>query len=107
VPKVSGMSLWLDWPNYWAAGDTTSKAPARLLAHAEVIGPNAHGINGALYELELQRIELIKFNLFDNNKTYEVYMTGGDGEPGPLNTWPEMRLPQSHPDFTSVAERAR
>ena len=67
------------------------------------IGPNAHGINGALYELELQRIELIKFNLFDNNKTYEAYVTGRDGEAGPvLNTWPEMRLPQSHPDFTSV-----
>jgi len=50
---------WLDWPNYWAAGDATSRAPARLLANAKVVGPNAHGINGALYELELQRIELI------------------------------------------------
>ena len=67
-----------------------------------MIGPNEHGINGALYELELQRIELIKLNLFDN-KRYEAYMTGRDGELGlVLNTWPEMRLPQSHPDFTSV-----
>ena len=94
---------WLDWPNYWAAGDATSRAPARLLAKAKVIGPNAHGINGALYELELQRIELIKFNLFDNNKTYESYVTGRDGKVGPvLNIWPEMRLPQNHPDFNSV-----
>ena len=94
---------WLDWPNYWAAGDAMSQAPAHLLAHAKVIGPNAHGVNGALYELELQRIELIKFKLFDNNKTYEAYVTGRDGEAGPvLNIWPEMRLPQSHPDFTSV-----
>jgi hypothetical protein len=94
---------WLDWPNYWAAGDATSLAPARLLASSKVIGPNAHGINGALYELELQRIELIKFNLFDNNKTYEAYVKGRNGEAGPvLNTWPEMRLPQSHPDFKSV-----
>jgi hypothetical protein len=94
---------WLDWPNYWAAGDATSRSPARLLVNAKLIGPNAHGINGALYELELQRIELIKFNLFDNNKTYEAYVTGRNGEAGPvLNTWPEMRLPQSHPDFTSV-----
>ena len=94
---------WQDWPNYWAAGDATSRAPARLLVNAKVIGPNAHGINGTLYELELQRIELIKFNLFDNNKTYEAYVTGRDGEAGPvLNTWPELRLPQSHPDFTSV-----
>ncbi|MDZ4856903.1 MAG: peroxidase family protein [Nitrospirota bacterium] len=94
---------WLDWPNYWANGDAASRAPARLLANAKVVGPNAHGINGALYELELQRIELITFNLFDNNQTYESYVTGRDGEAGPvLNTWPEMRLPQSHPDFTSV-----
>src|SRR4030066_1210608 len=32
---------WLDWPNYWSAGDATSQAPARLLAHAKVLGPNA------------------------------------------------------------------
>ena len=94
---------WQDWTNYWAAGDATSRAPARLLVNAKVIGLNAHGINGTLYELELQRIELIKFNLFDNNKTYEAYVTGRDGEAGPvLNTWPELRLPQSHPDFISV-----
>ncbi|MEO6554198.1 MAG: peroxidase family protein [Nitrospiraceae bacterium] len=94
---------WLDWPNYWAAGDATSLAPARLLSDAKVIGPNAHGINAALYELELQRIELIKFNLFDNNKTYEGYVTGRNGEAGPvLNTWPDMRLSQTHPDFTAV-----
>jgi hypothetical protein len=93
----------LDWPNYWAAGDATSLAPARLLANAKVVGPNAHGINGALYELELQRIELIKFNLFDNNKTYEAYVTGRNGEAGPvLNTWPEMRFPQNHPDFKAA-----
>ena len=94
---------WQDWPNYWAAGDTASRAPARLLTNAKIVGPNAHGINGALYELELQRVELIKFNLFDNNNTYEAYVTGRDGEAGPvLNTWPEMRLPGSHPDFASV-----
>jgi hypothetical protein len=94
---------WQDWPNYWAAGDAASRAPARLLANAKVVGPNAHGINGALYELELQRVELIKFNLFDNNNTYEAYVTGRTGEAGPvLNTWPEMRLPRSHPDFASV-----
>ena len=94
---------WLDWPNYWAAGDATSLVPARLLDGARGIGPNAQGINGALYELELQRIELIRFNLLDNNNTYEAYVTGRDGEAGPvLNTWPEMRLPQNHPDFKTV-----
>jgi len=94
---------WLDWPNYWASGDISSRAPARLFAHTKILGLNAHGINGALYDLEVQRIELITFNLFDNNKTYEAYVTGRDGEAGPvLKTWPEMRLPQSHPHYTAV-----
>jgi heme peroxidase len=94
---------WLDWPNYWAAGDVSSKAPLYLLADAKYIGPNGHGINGALYQLELQRIELIKFNLFDDNKTYETYVKGRNGDVGPaLNTWPEMRLPKNHPRYMAV-----
>jgi len=94
---------WLDWPNYWAARDESSRVPLRLLADAKLIGPNAHGINAALYELELQRIELIKFNLFDNSKTYEAYVKGRGDEPGPvLQTWPEMRLPASHENFRDV-----
>lgn len=94
---------WLDWPNYWAAGDASTKAPLYLLADAKFLGPNGHGINGALYELELQRIELIKFNLFDNNKTYEAYVAGRGGEAGPLlDIWPEMRLPSDHPQYKAV-----
>lgn len=94
---------WLDWPNYWAARDASSRVPLRLLSDAKFIGPNAHGINGALYELELQRIELITFNLFDNNKTYPAYVKGRDGKPGPtLKTWPEMRLPPLHPNYGEV-----
>ena len=94
---------WFDWPNYWAAGDATSQAPAQLLAHAKVLGPNAQGINGAIYELEFQRIELIRFNLFDNNNTYEQYVRGRNGVAGPaLKVWKEMRLPRSHPNFRDV-----
>lgn len=94
---------WLDWPNFWAAGDASTKAPLSLLADAKFIGLNGHGINGALYELELQRIELIKFNLFDNNKTYESYVRGPGGEAGSvLNRWPEMRLPSGHPQYAAV-----
>jgi hypothetical protein len=98
---------WLDWPNYWATRGPSSRVPLRLLSDAKFIGPNAHGINAALYELELQRIELIKFNLFDNNKTYEAYVKGRDGDPGPiLKTWPEMRLAQTHPNFQDVGGTA-
>ena len=86
---------WLDWPNYYAAGDATSLAPAYLLQSMRLLGPNAHGINGALYELEVQRIELIKFNLFDNNGTYQDYVTGRTGVPGAvLREWSSLQLPK-------------
>ena len=44
--------------------------------------PNGRGIDGALLDLEYQRIELIKFNLFDQH-TYDDYVIGRDGQPGP------------------------
>ena len=51
-------------------GDGRREQPAardRLPGH---LGPNGRGIDGALLDLEYQRIELIKFNLFDNSGTY-------------------------------------
>ncbi len=57
------------------------------------------GIAGALIDLEYQRMELIKFNLFDN-KTFAQYA----GSPtGPvLKKWNEMRLDPAHPSFARV-----
>jgi hypothetical protein len=93
---------WVDWPNYWAAGDASTRAP-RLLQPIKHVGPNGHGIDGALIDLEYERIELIKFNLFDNNKTFETYIKGRDGVEGPaLKVWPEMRLPAGDPNFEAV-----
>ena len=63
---------WVDWSNYWATGDEGSKTEgyeARTLI-GEHLKPNGRGIDGSLFDLEYQRIELIKFNLFDNY-TYE------------------------------------
>jgi len=98
---------WLDWPNFWATRDLSSRVPLRLFSDAKFIGPNAHGINAALYHLELQRIELIKFNLFDNSGTYEAYVKGRGDDPGPIvKTWPEMRLPATHPNFHDVGGAA-
>ncbi|SDY81250.1 Animal haem peroxidase [Nitrosomonas sp. Nm58] len=95
-------SPWQDWPNYWATGDSSSLSPHTLLDKT-FFGPNARGLNGALYELELQRIELIKFNLFDNSGTYEAYITGRDGTAGPvLQAWPEMQLPPNHPNYKDI-----
>ena len=61
------------------------------------------GVAGALMDLEFQRIELIKFNLFDNNGTWRSYVTGVNGTGGPaIKTWPEMRLPKDNPNYPAL-----
>jgi hypothetical protein len=97
---------WVDWSNYWAAGDAGSKSDRREIG-AHVLDRNQRGIDGALINLEYQRMELIRFNLFDN-KTFEQYATG-DGRAADgsvLRTWKEMRLPPSHPAFRQLAVEA-
>ena len=95
---------WNDWGNYWATGDGTSlKEGAEAVTKlGEHVKPNGRGIDGSLMDLEYQRVELIKFNLFDNY-TYETYIKGNKEKEGPaIKTWPEMRLDANHPAFTSV-----
>jgi len=90
---------WVDWQNYWAAGDAGSKGPEAFWRFGH-LNPNRRGIEGALLDLEYQRIELIKFNLFDNSGTYENYSRSPDGPA--LKVWSEMRLPKDHPQYTAV-----
>jgi hypothetical protein len=101
---------WVDWSNYWSAGDATSKTDKSdsimppLLRH--LTDRNTRGVDGALMDLEYQRMELIKFNLFEN-KTYEQYVTGrkvGQEQiDGPvLKVWKEMRLERNHPNFRDL-----
>lgn len=91
---------WADWKNYWAAGDASTRLAGSGDAHLQ---PNGRGIDGALIDLEYARVELIKFNLHDNNGTYEEYVRGRGGVGGPaLKTWPAMRLPPDHPDYARV-----
>ena len=93
---------WIDWQKYWATGDTESVVDG-LLGKLRFFSPNHRGINGALLDLEYQRIELIKFNLFDNSGTFEEYVRGRNGTDGrALKTWPQMRLPKDHPAYASV-----
>ena len=95
---------WVDWSNYWASGDNASKksgSEART-AIGEHLKPNGRGIDGSLMDLEYQRMELVKFNLFDNY-TYESYIKGLGGDPGStLKRWPEMRLDATHPAYEEV-----
>src|SRR6185369_16146608 len=56
------------------------------------------GIDGALMDLEYQRMELIKFNLFDN-RTFPQYMANGGSI---RKTWNEFKLPDGHPNLRDV-----
>ena len=70
---------WVDWPAL--LGDrATPGAGRRGRAGAGASSrPDRRGLDGALIDLEYQRIELIKFNLFDNSGTYPDYVRGRDG----------------------------
>ena len=86
---------WLDWGNYFATGGPGTRS--RLFTR------NLRGINGALIDLEYERVELIKFNLFDNSGTYPRYASSDSGKDGRgLKVWPQMRLPQAHPNYADV-----
>jgi hypothetical protein len=84
---------WVDWSNYWGTGDARSLSD-RFGPASHLLNRGKRGIDGALLDFEIQRMELIRFNLYDN-ETYETYA----GDPtGPIRkVWPEMRLPDSHP----------
>lgn len=94
-------SPWVDWQHYWAAGDADSLSS--ITHGGRHLGPNGRGIDGALLDLEYQRVELIKFNLFDNSGTYAAYVQGRDGVEGAaLKVWPEMRLAVDDPHYEAV-----
>src|SRR5260370_30989648 len=79
------MTPWVDWSNYWGTGDMASLPTGFITSKA----PALRGVAGALLDLEFERVELIKFNLFDNSGTYKDYVSGRGGTDGPaLKTWP-------------------
>ena len=93
---------WVDWQTYWATGDAKSRAPESALGTG-LADPNSRGVDGALIDLEYQRIELLKFNLFDNSGTFAEYVRGRDGVPGPsLKAWDAMRLPPDDSNYALV-----
>jgi len=101
---ASRSTPWVDWSNYWATGDESSKKEdaEAITTLGEHLKPNGRGVDGSLIDLEYQRMELIKFNLFDNY-TYESYVKGLGGDPGStLKQWNEMRLPNDHPRYLEV-----
>ena len=95
---------WVDWQNYYATADARSKHDGEdaITLPGKHLLPNGRGVDGALLDLEYQRIELIKFNLFDQ-LTYEEYIKGRDDRPGAtLKQWDAMRLPPDHKRYRDV-----
>ncbi|RNC68073.1 MAG: oxygenase [Desulfuromonadales bacterium] len=93
---------YVDWANYWATGDASTMYPGTTEVGSH-LRPNGRGIDGALLDLEYQRMELIKFNLFDNSGTYKEYVVGRGGVAGPaLKVWDAMRLPKDNPNYEAV-----
>jgi len=95
---------YVDWPNYYAAADANSQSGTWLdLLLWRHLERNGRGLDGALMDLERQRVELIQFNLFDNSGTYAAYVQGRGGVRGPaLRFWPEMQLPEGHRHFAEL-----
>lgn len=90
---------WVDWSNYFGAGDSSSKSWSPFFGH---LSRNSRGVDGALIDLEYQRIEMIKFNLFDN-LTFQDYVNGRDSVPGrAVKVWPAMRLGPTDPHYADV-----
>ena len=90
---------WVDWSNYWGTGDMASLPTGFISTKL----PALRGVTGALLDLELQRVELIRFNLFENSGTYSDYVQGRNGVSGPaLKVWPQMRLQPANPSFKDV-----
>jgi hypothetical protein len=103
LTAVQRMNLpWVDWGNYYGAGDASSKMPGAIPSSGP-LAPASRGVGGALLDLEYQRVELITFNLFDNNGTFREYILGRNGVAGPaVKTWESMRLPKDHPNYKDV-----
>ena len=90
---------WMDWQNYGAAAGVRSRG-AEAFWRVGHLDPNRRGIEGALLDLEYLRIELIKFNLFDNSGTYQNYFQRSEGPA--MKVWSEMKLPPDHPQYDAV-----
>ena len=96
------LTPWVDWQRYWATGAEDSRSTG-LLSKLGFLSPNRRGVAGALLDMEYQRIELLRFNLFDNSGTFEEYVRGRNGTTGSaIKIWPQLRLPRGHFAYVAV-----
>jgi hypothetical protein len=83
---------WLDWQMYRGI---VGRPSGPLDGWLGPLAGAARGLRGALLDFEYQRIEMLKFNLFDNSGTFESSVRQGDGA-GSQRVWSEFRLPPDH-----------
>ena len=100
VALVGRQTPWVDWSRYWGAADASSQSNIGLLP--DHLSRNKRGVDGALLDLEYQRLDLLRFNLFDQY-TFQEYVNGRDNIPGrSLKVWSAMRLPPDDPHYKDV-----
>src|SRR5262245_25768101 len=93
---------WVDWQRYWATAERDSRSTS-LVSKLGFLSPNSRGLGGALLDMEYQRIELLRFNLFDNSGTFQEYVQGRNGTPGSaIKVWSQLRLPRDHSAYGAV-----
>src|SRR5688572_5855706 len=92
---------WIDWQGYSAAAGPESRTRG-WAGKLGFFSPDNRGLNGALLDLEYQRLELLKFNLFDNSGTFATYMRDWHSSSDVTRTWPELRLPKDQPLYSEV-----
>ena len=102
---------WVDWQRYRATGGEDSRSTG-LTSKLGFLSPNTRGVTGALLDMEYQRIELLQFNLFDNHGTFEAYVRGRNGTPGPpsrlgLNCAFPWAIPLTAPLAATARSNAR
>ena len=93
---------WLDWQVYGGARDQRTEG---LKSWLGPFAPDRRGVRGALLDFEYQRIELLRFNLFDNSGTFEEYIRHRNRGDQPQRIWPQFRLPADHPHYRETGGR--
>jgi hypothetical protein len=102
---ASHKTPWVDWPRYWGARDASSRSSFGWLPGH--LSRDGRGVDGALVDLEYQRLDLLRFNLFDNY-TFKEYVNGRDNIPGrSIKVWSAMRLPADDPHYKDVGGDAQ
>ncbi|MEZ4744061.1 MAG: peroxidase family protein [Bdellovibrionota bacterium] len=66
---------WIDWGAYYGSRDVKDEGKDQR-GFANIVSGATSGHYGSLLDLEVQRVELLKFNMYDTNGEYDDYRSG-------------------------------